>query len=170
MIFNVVKQAVEWLDAGYVTYWVTVVETSRSAPSPAGSVLAIRADGLLCGNISSGCIEQDLIKKITTGPMKGIQIVNYDASQYEELVAFLPCGGQMLLAIEVLTVSDSLLPVLQSMSNQQLIMRQLCLKTGQVVFNQVPWTETEVEPFYYDNVQVKQLFGPYWQLLIIGAV
>jgi xanthine dehydrogenase accessory factor len=54
-------QAQNWHDQGHLVALVWVLQTWGSAPRPVGSVLALRGDGMVCGSVSGGCIEDDLV-------------------------------------------------------------------------------------------------------------
>ena len=54
---SVLKAARDWKLAGFGVTLITVIETWGSAPRPAGALLAIRADGLVSGSVSGGCVE-----------------------------------------------------------------------------------------------------------------
>ncbi|MBN3728685.1 XdhC family protein, partial [Burkholderia sp. Ac-20379] len=50
-----------WLRDGRGALLATVVRTWGSAPRQAGSMLAVRDDGLAVGSVSGGCIDDALI-------------------------------------------------------------------------------------------------------------
>ena len=56
---RVLNDALAWRHAGHKVTLVTVVETCGSAPRPPGALLAVRADGMVSGSVSGGCIEDD---------------------------------------------------------------------------------------------------------------
>ena len=60
---RVLEDARAWRLAGHAVTLVTVVETWGSAPRPPGALLAVRADGVVSGSVSGGCVEDDLIAR-----------------------------------------------------------------------------------------------------------
>ena len=64
---QVLTQALAWHLAGHSVTLVTVVQTWGSAPRPVGALLALRGDGVPCGSVSGGCVEDDLIERLQHG-------------------------------------------------------------------------------------------------------
>ena len=62
---TILSNALAWLEAGFQVSLATVVQTWGSAPRPPGSLMAIRSDGAVVGSVSGGCIEDDLIARIS---------------------------------------------------------------------------------------------------------
>ena len=60
---SVLRNALDWHEAGHRVSLVTVVQTWGSAPRPPGALLAIRDDGVVSGSVSGGCVEDDLIAR-----------------------------------------------------------------------------------------------------------
>jgi hypothetical protein len=50
-----------WQQDGGPFALATVIDTSRSAPRPAGAVLAVHPDGRIAGNVSGGCVEPAVV-------------------------------------------------------------------------------------------------------------
>jgi len=54
---DILEAAERWTLDGHAVALATVVKTWGSAPRPAGSHIAVRADGLFEGSVSGGCVE-----------------------------------------------------------------------------------------------------------------
>ena len=63
---RVLRQLQEWRAQGRDAILVTVVQTWGSSPRPEGSIMALEKDGAVVGSVSGGCIEDDLIRAVTT--------------------------------------------------------------------------------------------------------
>ena len=59
---DILKTAERWILDGQPVALATVVKTWGSAPRPAGSHIAVRADGLFEGSVSGGCVEGEIIE------------------------------------------------------------------------------------------------------------
>lgn len=164
---EVVQKAYEWLQQGHEVALVTVLKTWGSSPRPPGSLLIMRSDGLLNGSVSGGCVEDDLLQRYRAHQLSNEYPTQIDYGlNREDAARFgLPCGGRLELLVEQLTDSSQLQPLLVAMQQQQLTARQVDLQTGQVSLQ-----ATGVEQdFVYDDGYVRKIFGPQWNLLLIGA-
>ncbi len=68
---QVLATARRWAAAGQRFALVTVARTWGSAPRPAGAWMILRSDGVVCGSVSGGCIEDDLIGRMQSGELAG---------------------------------------------------------------------------------------------------
>lgn len=164
---EVLKACEAWLACGRKCELVTVVQTWGASPRPAGAMLAICDDGRVVGSVSGGCIEDDLIERVRKEGMRRTrpELVTYGVTADEAHRFGLPCGGTLRLAIEPLSTQSRIPELLQRVSQQELVLRTLNLKTGEV----------QIAPGAPDqHVQSSEtmlttLHGPRWRLLIIGA-
>ena len=79
----------------------TVVETWGSAPRPAGSHLAVDAEGAFAGSVSSGCVEGEVITAamdvIATGEPRMLEFGVSDETAWR---VGLSCGGRIRVYVE----------------------------------------------------------------------
>ena len=66
---DVIRTALDWQSRGHRVVMGTVVRTWGSAPRPPGSLMVIRDDGQVAGSVSGGCIEDDLIRRVSAGEL-----------------------------------------------------------------------------------------------------
>lgn len=163
---EVLNALLDWLAAGDTAALVTVLRTWGSSPRPPGSLMAMRRrDGRMVGSISGGCVEADLIARYTHDELAGLPTrVDYGVDPAGAARFGLPCGGQLELLVEAPVPAD-LRPVVDAMSDGELIERRLCLTT-QAASLHVPTTETD---FRLQGDTVHKVFGPLWHLVLIGA-
>lgn len=85
-----------WQRGGDPFALATVIDTSRSAPRPAGAVLAVHPDGRIAGNVSGGCVEPAVIalcqEVLADG---GIRRMRFGFSDDEAFAVGLTCGGEV---------------------------------------------------------------------------
>lgn len=85
-----------WQGEGATFALATVIDTSRSAPRPAGATMAVHPDGRIVGNISGGCVEPAVVQIaqeiLTTG---ATQRVRFGYSDDEAVAVGLTCGGEV---------------------------------------------------------------------------
>ncbi len=163
---QVLEQARNWRREGQAVWLVTVIETWGSAPRPPGALLALRADGLVVGSVSGGCVEDDLIERVRTGErVAKPSLVTYGVTKEEAARFGLPCGGNLRLVQEPLADTSWIDEVLARTARHELVARRLDLETGAVTVEPA----ARGESFQFDGRQLRALFGPRWRLLIIGA-
>jgi xanthine dehydrogenase accessory factor len=164
---EVLRTAVDWLTAGEPVYLATVAKTFGSSPRPPGSLAALVASGRFVGSVSGGCMEEDLVARLREGrlPPKFPAVITYGVTQEEARRFGLPCGGKLELVLERLDSAVPLKRILDKVDERQLLIRELCLDTGEASLHPA----TVREQFSCDDKTMRKLFGPGWRLLLIGA-
>ena len=163
---QVLRQARDWVRAGRPTWLVTVAETWGSAPRPPGALLALRDDGLVVGSVSGGCVEDDLIDRVRHGERVGTPSeITYGVSKDEAARFGLPCGGTLRLVQEPLADTGWIDALLERTARHELVARVLDIGTGRVSLE----PSRRGEPFVLSDTTMRQVFGPRWRMLVIGA-
>jgi len=163
---EVLRAAREWLEAGHNTYLVTVVKTWGSSPRPVGSLLAVCEDGRFVGSVSGGCVEDDLVGRLSARTFKSLPCLDTYGVTADQTARFgLPCGGRLDLLVERLAGPEPVRAVLQMLEDRRLVARRVCLATGEVSLHPA----TVQDEFRFDEQNVVKVFGPAWRLLLIGA-
>jgi xanthine dehydrogenase accessory factor len=164
---EILHKAHEWLQQGHEVALVTVLKTWGSSPRPPGSLLIMRADGVINGSVSGGCVEEDLLQHYCAHQLSEPYptVVDYGVNRQDATRFGLPCGGRLELLVEQLRDTTQVQELLDAMQRQQLIARQVNIKTGQVSIQSVG----AEQDFLCDNNQARKIFGPQWNLLLIGA-
>ncbi len=98
---KVLEQAALWRNKGAGVAIATVTATWGSAPRPAGSQLAVHADGRFVGSVSGGCIEGAVVVEaldiIQTGKAK---LLEFGVSNSQAWEVGLACGGKIKVFVE----------------------------------------------------------------------
>ena len=163
---QVLRQALEWHRQQRPVWLVTVIETWGSAPRPPGALLAVRDDGLVVGSVSGGCVEDDLIERVRTGErVAKPTLITYGVTKEEAARFGLPCGGNLRLVQEPLVSTSWIEQVLSKTGEHQLVARKLDLNTGVSTIE----SGQRGEAFAFEARQIRQVFGPRWRMLVIGA-
>lgn len=163
---DVLQTAFAWRRAGHAVWLATVVQTWGSAPRPPGSLLTIRADGLLFGSVSGGCIEDHLVERVRTqGAADRPELVQYGVTREQAQSFGLPCGGILELVVEPLHDTSWLHDVLTRTANHALVRRTLHLSTGAMRVED----DADNLPLAFDGESLAITFGPKMRLLVIGA-
>ena len=171
---EVIRAAVDWLEAGRSVTLITVARTWGSSPRPVGSLAAVRDDGWLVGSVSGGCVEEELIQQLKATPVPPLpgepslplpQIVSHGVSFEQARRVGLPCGGRLELVLERLTDPAGLRAVLAALEARHLLRRRLELTSGTVSLQPAG----RGHDFFYDGLYLEKVFGPRWRLLLIGA-
>lgn len=91
-----------WIEEGRRFALATVVRTWGSSPRPAGSVMGVREDGLVCGSVSGGCVESAVVEAalaaLETGSGKALSFGRI--SDEDALAVGLSCGGELEVWVE----------------------------------------------------------------------
>jgi xanthine dehydrogenase accessory factor len=157
----------QWLRAGYRCEYVTVVRTWGSSPRPEGATMAIRADGLVVGSVSGGCIEDDLIAAVRAhGITRSTpEVLTYGISADEAHRFGLPCGGTIQLVVEPLAAHSRMDQLLALAQRRVLTRRTLDLASGAVTLGE----GAADDQLRMDKQALVTIHGPRLRMLIIGA-
>ena len=164
---DVLQTAHEWLQHGHEVILVTVLKTWGSSPRPPGSLMIMRRDGVLRGSVSGGCVEEDLMQRYRDQQLSDSypSRVDYGVKRDDATRFGLPCGGRLELLVEQLNDHEQLQQLLEALQHQQLMARHLDLQTGKVTLQ----AARAEQDFVYTNIYVRKIFGPQWNMLLIGA-
>lgn len=163
---EVLSQTLQWLEQGQPVALVTVVKTWGSAPRAVGALLAVCKDGHLVGSVSGGCVEDDIMARVQADEFHCPTVLTYGVTTEQSKRVGLPCGGTIELVLEPLANVEDIKPAVTALEQRQLIARQLNLATGEVTWHSA---ETGQALHYYDAKVLRSIYGPSWQLVIIGA-
>ena len=98
---EILAEIERWRAEGEQIVVATVVANRRTAPRPLGSSLAVAKSGKLCGSVSGGCVEGDVVAQaqevFATGEPK---LLSYGISDEEAWAVGLPCGGEIDVFLE----------------------------------------------------------------------
>lgn len=90
----------EWQRSGDPFALATVLATSRSAPRPAGAVLAVDTSGRVIGNVSGGCVEPAVVELAQEVLSDGEpRRARFGYSDGEALSVGLTCGGEVEILV-----------------------------------------------------------------------
>lgn len=164
---QVLDAARRWAAAGQRFALVTVARTWGSAPRPAGSWMALRADGQVQGSVSGGCVESDLIERVLNGQFESAApfLLKYGVTQEEARSFGLPCGGAMELVIEPRPDALALEQLSARIGLGQLARRSVTIGDAQVAIS----AGSARDAVSWDGRTLTTVHGAAWRLLIIGA-
>lgn len=170
---EVIRKVREWLSGGSGCWLATVIGTWGSSPRPVGSLLACDPDGHIVGSLSGGCVEDDLLEKLTRGELArdAAQFFIYGVSDEESEKFGLPCGGSLRIVIEPLKPDpdtrahiEALVAALTQRRHIRRTVdlhRQLMVATDADRYEPLEWSEADQ--------RLSHTYGPRQQLFIIGA-
>ena len=177
---QVLSQLTRWIEAGKKAWLATVVKTWGSSPRPVGSLLCCNEDGQVVGSLSGGCIEEDLLEKITNGELatKNPEVMLYGKTTEESERFGLPCGGQLHIVVEP-QMDKGNLPQFEAITHRlaqrECVERKVDIATGKIevedrnCFKHLQFTgEFENDDVPNEKFLV-QTYGPRYQLFLIGA-
>ncbi len=164
---QVLAAARRWAAEGQRFALVTVARTWGSAPRPPGSWLVLRDDGLVEGSVSGGCLEDDLIARMSDGRLgDGAPFVlTYGVTQDEAARVGLPCGGTLELVVEPTPDMALLEALAERLARRELVLKQVDLRSGTASITGA----RRGDGLEWDGERLTTVHGPQWRLLIIGA-
>ena len=168
---QVIAQARDWLRDGQPCWLATVVATYGSSPRPVGSLLVCNVDGQLTGSLSGGCVEDDLLDKLTRGEIarQHPRFFRYGETEEEAKQLGLPCGGHLDIVIEPLAPSavDPFERLAERLDARACVQRTVRLRDGDFSIRDVA-RHAELR---YDHAAglLVQTYGPQYQLFVIGT-
>lgn len=160
---EVLTQCADWLEAGHGVDLVTVARTWGSSPRPPGSLAAVRDDGVLVGSVSGGCVEKQLCESFR-GEGQAVSFTHRVDDEQARRFG-LACGGQLELVFESLLDAAPLRDILTRLDKRQRVSRQVQVGSNTAVVDEAPRDAV----FAWDGQQLRQVFGPAWRVLLIGA-
>ncbi|WP_028312586.1 XdhC family protein [Derxia gummosa] len=185
---DVLAAALHWLDAGHAGVLVTVVRTWGSSPRPPGALMAIRADGVVTGSVSGGCIEDELIARVRDDGLAALcpaglpAVATYGVSAEEAQRFGLPCGGTLQLVLEPLGERSRLAELIALLRERRATRRELDLSTGAVSLRTaaLPGDDADTAGLHdaatalpdalaFDGRSLAHTLGPRLRLIVIGA-
>lgn len=93
--------ALHWVREGQAVAIATVTGTWGSSPRPAGSCMAMAANGRVEGSVSGGCVESDVMhtaQQIMAGAAPAV--LDYGVSSARAWEVGLACGGRLEVMVE----------------------------------------------------------------------
>lgn len=170
---EVLGQIQNWLANDQSCWLATVVETWGSSPRPEGSLLACNTEGQIVGSLSGGCVEDDLLEKLTSGELaaEGPQFFQYGITAEETEKLGLPCGGSLYIVVEPLRANadtlDHFNQLNTALDDRHCIQRIVNLNSGETTIQPV---ERHAPLLWDDATQtLTHTYGPRYQLFIIGS-
>jgi xanthine dehydrogenase accessory factor len=98
---EIVDEVERWRRRGEKVAVATVVATRMSAPRPVGAKFAVSQSGAICGSVSGGCVESDVVEQAKDVLDSGVpKLLSYGISDDEALGVGLPCGGEIDVFVE----------------------------------------------------------------------
>jgi len=98
---DIVEDVERWRARGERVAVAIVIATRMSAPRPVGAKFAVSESGAMCGSVSGGCVESDIVEHardvLETGEPK---LLSYGISNDDALGIGLPCGGEIDVFLE----------------------------------------------------------------------
>ncbi len=170
---QVLDQVCRWLEADESCWLATVVETWGSSPRPVGSLLTCNRTGQVRGSLSGGCVEDDLLEKLTSGELarERAQFFQYGITPEETERLGLPCGGHLNIVVEPLPANDAFRGhfghLRERVSGRRSVRRTVNLRNGSTAIEDVD----AHAPLDYDGDAeiLTHTYGPQFQLFIIGS-
>jgi xanthine dehydrogenase accessory factor len=164
---EVLRSAEAWRASGHKVALGTIVKTWGSAPRPIGAMVAIRDDGQIVGSVSGGCVEDDLVEKVREkfADAKKPELVTYGITNAEATRWGLPCGGTLQLVLEPLKDESKILELLDRVTHQQLVKRNVEMDSGRATLEPGRWQDV----LEFDGRVLSSVHGPRWRLVMIGG-
>jgi len=117
--------ATSWMHAQQKVAIATVTRTWGSAPRPAGSQMAVRADGAFTGSVSGGCVEGSVIGEAQAALADGkVRNLKFGISNEDAWAVGLACGG---------TVEINVAPILLPLQRETLLELERARDAGRAV-------------------------------------
>jgi xanthine dehydrogenase accessory factor len=169
----VLDQVCEWLKADESCWLATVVQTWGSSPRPVGSLLTCNRVGQVQGSLSGGCVEDDLLEKLTSGELarERAQFFQYGITPEETERLGLPCGGHLNIVVEPLPANDAFRGhfghLRERVAGRRSVRRIVNLRNGATAIDDV---DAHAPLDYDDQAEIlTHTYGPQRQLFIIGS-
>ncbi|MEB3901519.1 XdhC family protein [Pseudomonas putida] len=167
---QVVRQALQWSDAGQRVWLCSVLFTYGSAPRAPGSLLAVNDQGQWVGSLSGGCVEEDFLARVAEGEFaEPATVVRYGDGSDTRSNIRLPCGGVLDVLVENLPadcqVQAHLRELESALLGQRRLLREVDLHDGQ---RRLSDDHSQGPRVAYDTDTVRLRVGAAQRLLLAG--
>jgi xanthine dehydrogenase accessory factor len=136
---DVLQRLAEWYHDGHRAVLVTVLEAQGDQLSPAGTLTAIRDDGLVCGTLSSGAVEQALAAELKAGKLfvgaTRVSLRGFGTAGEGAARNLLPDGARLRLAIERKVDSALLAMTLNAIRQRRIVRRTVWFSDGRALLS-----------------------------------
>lgn len=175
--YRVIEALIHWLSEGHSAWLCTIVKTWGSSPRPAGSVLAFHPALGIVGSLSGGCIEEALIRKLSSESQgakstNSAYLYDYAISADDQIQYSLPCGGQLTLLVESIEPTpiniQHFKAIQDALHHRKRIRREVSLSNG-VMSLSVEANTVTGSCIVESPASVATLFGPTFKMLLLGA-
>ena len=167
----VINQISQWLAENIDCWLGTIIATKGASPRPVGSLFCINNKGIISGSVSNGCIEDDIVARLSTGELNqdNPHTLVYGTSAEDNERLGLPCGGELTLLLQPIastaTNRQQFADIVTTMSQRNCIKR-----TSSTNDNDSYLTSTKsFQPLTHNDSSITHCFGPRFLLVIIGA-
>jgi len=177
----VLQQLNLWLSQGVQPWLATVIETYGSSPRPEGSMMIYHPDKGMVGSLSGGCIEQELLNRLSSNnPNQQLifpTIIRYGESVEQRSRLALPCGGHLDVLLEKIELKDQphFSKLESALNSRQWTSRHVDLNTSNIKTVCNPSELFISEPFISEKAIIRKpneiihTLKPHDKLLLIGA-
>lgn len=163
----------DWLNDGRRCWLATVIGTWGSSPRPVGSLLGCDENGHIVGSLSGGCVEDDLLEKLTAGDLAAAnaQFFTYGIDAGEAEKFGLPCGGSLRIVIEPFSPGPESAAHFAALRDALIARQHVCRVVDLKNHSMHCETVDQYAPLNWDDEhqQLRHTCGPRHQLFIIGA-
>ena len=170
---EVLDQVNAWLSEGAACWLATVVQTWGSSPRPVGSLLTCNENGVIVGSLSGGCVEDDLLEKLTAGELANQrpEFFQYGITAEETEKLGLPCGGHLYIVVEPIEPTAEnqkhFRQLSDALAERRCAKRVVDLAGGETsIVAPSPAAPLHWDP---DRQRLEHTYGPAHQLFIIGS-
>jgi xanthine dehydrogenase accessory factor len=173
MLRDILTDLISWQEAGESAALATVIQTWGSSPRPAGSHMAVRADGVFAGSVSGGCVETAVIEAALEVIHSGTaQQLNFGVADETAWEVGLACGGKIEVFVSGIDW-EALNPILEKLQQDLPAWYQINLDDAGQISAAEKGENPVPTPYLDESLTPPRLIlfaPPPRQLLIVGGV
>lgn len=162
---EVLQLVAEWQAAETQGSLVTVVGTWGTSPRPVGAMMAVSSGGQFTGSVSGGCVEQELVERLRSGPPSAPEHVSYGVTSAQAARYGLACGGMLDILVEPIRSGAWAQEILNAIERRKPVIRRLSIPTGEVTLADAD-DSAELE---FDDDALTVPYLPRWRMVVTGA-
>ena len=159
--YEILESGAAWLRDGESVVLATVAHTWGSSPRPIGAVMVLTESGKFLGSVSGGCIEEELLQRVRQDFPRKFETIEYSSDTSRTL----PCGGRLLLTLEVLDQVSDLAEMLDRLRAGERVVREINLLTGE---GRIRATAERLRSSMSGEI-LRVVYESNWKLQVVGA-